>query len=60
MEQYRIHFFTHSGEIFGGQHFGADNDKSAIEVASKTFRSPWGKGHEVWHGSRLVHREEYK
>jgi len=59
MAQYRAHYLTQSGEIFGGEYFQASDDKSAIEFARKSLGSPWGSGHEIWRGERLVHREKY-
>ena len=59
MAQYRAHFLTHSGEIFGVAHFEAEHDEAAIAHAHDVLATNIGKGHEVWRGSRLVHAENY-
>jgi hypothetical protein len=59
MFAYRAHYLAHSGELYGVEHFDAENDAAAIEYANKQLRSPWGRGHEIWHEDRLVHREIY-
>jgi hypothetical protein len=56
---YRVHFLLQSGEIYGGEYFQATDDAEAIALARRRYSSPWGKGHEVWCGSRMVHRESY-
>ena len=57
---YRAHFFTHAGERFGAETFQAEDDDRAIKHARQKLRSPWGMGHEIWEGDRLVHREVYE
>ena len=57
---YRAHFFTHSGDRFGGEDFHAENDENAIEYARRNLSSPWGRGHDIWQGNRHVHREIYE
>ena len=59
MKQYRAHFLTHGGEIFGVAHFEAEHDEAAIAHARKALSTKTGKGHEIWHGDRLVHVENY-
>lgn len=59
MPEYRAQFFKHSGQPFGGERFHAANDEAAIRFARSQLMSPWGKGHEIWQGDRLVHRELY-
>jgi hypothetical protein len=60
MPLYSAHFLSHTDETLGVQHYQAADDDTAIRYASDVLRSPWGKGHEIWQGDRLVHREVYK
>lgn len=59
MMVYRIRFLTHGDERFGAEQFEADSDQSAISQALRNHKSPWGRGHEIWQGERLVHVETY-
>ena len=59
MVVYEARFFTHGGQAFGSAKFEADHDDDAKEYANQRLRSGIGKGHEIWQGDRLVHREIY-
>ena len=60
MGKYFVHFMTHGGKVFGSERFAAGDDQSAVEYARTRLKSPFGKGHEIWQGDRLVHQEDYK
>ena len=60
MPVYCAHYLTYSGESFGTEIFRAVDDELAIELARAHLGSPWGVGHEIWDGNRLVHREIYE
>jgi hypothetical protein len=57
---YEARFIDHNDDVFATQLFGAENDGAAQDYAHKRLKTPFGKGHEVWQGDRLVHREIYK
>jgi len=57
---YEAKFFNHGDQVFGTESFEADHDDAAKDHANKFLRSPFGKGHEIWHKGRLVHREIYR
>jgi hypothetical protein len=59
MSCYQVHFFTHAGTVFGTAPFEAEDDASALQHAREKLKSPWGKGHEVWQGNRLLGGETY-
>jgi len=60
MALYRIHFVTHSDDIFGTEYFDSEEDTQAINQAFSVYRSGIGKGYEVWQGDRHVHTEVYR
>jgi hypothetical protein len=60
MPQYEARFITHSDAVFGSTNFEAEHDEAAKSHANRLLRTNIGKGHEIWHGDRLVHREIYK
>ena len=51
---------THGNDVFGVEQFEAEHDEAAKKHANRVLRTNFGKGHEIWHGDRLVHREIYK
>jgi hypothetical protein len=59
MGQYEVRFFNHGDYTMGSDHFHAENDDVAIRYTARLLKSPFGKGHEIWDGERLVHRELY-
>lgn len=59
MALYEARFIDHRGEVLGTQLFGAEHDEAAKAYAHRVLRSPFGKGHEIWQGGRLVHTELY-
>lgn len=60
MAQYEVRFFNHGDHPVGSASFHADNDDIAKRYALRLLSSPFGKGHEIWDGDRLVHREIYR
>lgn len=60
MIKYQIRFITHSGIVFGTDHFSAEDDKRAISKAHAVYRTRFGKGYEVWQDDRHVHTESYR
>lgn len=56
---YEARFIDHPDEVFATQVFGADHDEAAKAYANRMLRTRFGKGHEIWHGDRLVHKELY-
>ena len=60
MVQYEIRFFNYSDLVIGTDHFRAETDDIAKGFAARIFRNPFGRGHELWDGERLVHRELYR
>lgn len=59
MAQYQVRFFNHGNHTIGSDHFHADDDDTAKRYALRLLASPFGKGHEIWEGERMVHREIY-
>lgn len=59
MAPYEVRFLNHADAVFGTETFRAKDDAHAIERARTVYRSPVGKGHEIWQGERLVHMEAY-
>ena len=57
MPLYQARFNAHSDNVFGSTNFEAEHDKSAKDHANRFLRTGIGKGHEIWDGDRLVHRE---
>jgi hypothetical protein len=60
MALYEARFLTHGNEVFGREQFEAEHDDAARDYTNRVLRTPVGKGHEIWHGDRLVHREIYR
>jgi hypothetical protein len=60
MPEYRADFLTHGNLVFGSADFEAEHDEAAKAHAEKHLRTGIGRGHEIWQGSRLVHREIYE
>jgi glyoxylase-like metal-dependent hydrolase (beta-lactamase superfamily II) len=60
MGLYRAHFVNHADHIFGVSHFDAEHDEAAIAHARQVFRSGIGKGYEIWHEDRLVHKQTHR
>jgi hypothetical protein len=56
---YEARFIDHRDEVFSTQTFGAEHDQAARDYAHRMLKTGYGKGHEIWHGDRLVHREIY-
>lgn len=59
MPLYEARFIDFRGEVFSSQPFSADHDEGAKGYAQKILKTRFGKGHEVWDGQRLVHKETY-
>jgi hypothetical protein len=59
MPLYEAKFIDHRNEVFGSQMFGAEHDQAARDYALRVLKTRFGKGHEIWQGERLVHREIY-
>ena len=57
--QYEVRFFNHGGHTIGTAYILADDDDDARRYALRVLQSPFGRGHEIWQGERLVHREMY-
>lgn len=57
---YEARFIDHRDEVFSTQQFKADHDEAAKDYANKVLKTTFGKGHEIWHGERLVHKEAYR
>ena len=57
---YVAKFFDHRDQLFGWEPFDAEHDEAAKNYANRMLKSPFGKGHEIWHDDRLVHRELYE
>jgi hypothetical protein len=57
---YDIRFITHGDDVFSSTRFEAEHDEAAKDHANRQLRSGIGKGHEIWDGDRLVHREIYE
>ena len=55
---YAIHFLTHGGDVFAVEWVQAADDEAAQQHA-KRLRTPFGKGHEIWEGDRLVAKMDY-
>ena len=60
MQLYEARFFTHGDEVFGSAKFEADDDNDAKDHANRHLRFRIGRGHEIWLGDRLIHREIYE
>ena len=60
MGKYKVRFFNHGDHTVGSVSLDADTDANAQHYAAQILRSPFGRGHEIWEGDRLVHREIYK
>ena len=56
---YQVRFFNHGDHTVGSDTLRAASDEDAILRARIRFTSPFGRGHEIWDGERLVHREIY-
>jgi len=56
---YEARFITDRGDVFGSFAFEAKGDEAAKDHANRYLRTVVGKGHEIWKGRRLVHREKY-
>lgn len=59
MGKYRAKFLTHGERVYDVSDFEAKNDEAAIAYAVNVLSAKIGKGHEIWQGDRLVHKEEY-
>ena len=59
MVLYQVRFFNHGDHTVGSDSLRAADDDDAIRRARIRFTSPFGRGHEIWDGERLVHREIY-
>ena len=57
--QYEVRFFNHGGYTVGTAYVRAESDEEAIRYALRVLQNPFGRGHEIWQGERLVHREMY-
>ena len=60
MALYKLRFFNHGDHTVGTDHFRAENDEEAKRHARDMLKTPFGRGHEIWDGERLVHREVYE
>jgi hypothetical protein len=59
MALYEARFIDYRYQVFAAQVFGAEHDDAAKAYANRILKTSFGKGHEIWHGDRLVHREIY-
>ena len=59
MALYEVRFFNHGDHTIGSDRFHAENDDVAKRYTASMLQSPFGHGHEIWDGERLVHRELY-
>lgn len=59
MALYEARFIDHGGRVFGREPFEAEHDDAAKSYANRMLKTGFGKGHEIWRGDRLVHREIY-
>ena len=59
MPTYEVRFLNFKERVLGREVFIATDDDAAIIHVNKVLRSPFGRGHEIWWGEQLVHREEY-
>lgn len=59
MGLYKLRYFNHGDFTVGTDHFRAGSDDEAIRYARDMLKTPFGRGHEIWDGERLVHRELY-
>lgn len=60
MSHYSIHFFDHSGRVFGTEEMDCADDQRAIERARELHTHGIGKGYEIWEGKRRVHIEKQR
>ena len=60
MAKYLVRFFNHGDHTVGSVSFDAENDDHAQHYAAQVLKSPFGHGHEIWEGERLVHRHVYE
>ena len=59
MALYEARFIDHMDGVFSTQQFSAEHDQAAKDYANRVLKTRFGKGHEIWDGGRLVHREIY-